>query len=107
MYPIWCIKRLERHISQRAPLAQIAAHIFVHNVNGNRKKLGYTVRKGGFVMLEKLMVKIVMAWLRKEYKKYGGVAFHINGTQKDYPRYLLYTEDELVRVKLIMTWRKI
>lgn len=43
-------------------------------------------------MLEKLIM-----WLcHIEYKRFGQPIFYIKGIEKDYPRHLLYTEDESV-----------
>ena len=43
-----------------------------------------------------MITNFVMWWLSKQYKKYGEAIFCIKGTGKDYPRYLLFTENEAV-----------
>lgn len=45
-----------------------------------------------------MIVKIIMWLCHISYKKYGMPIFYIRGTKKDkdYPKYLLYTEDEKV-----------
>jgi len=50
--------------------------------------------------MDELITKFVMWWLSKECKKYGKAIFYIKGTGKDYPRYLLYTENEAVRNRM-------
>lgn len=42
------------------------------------------------------MIRFVMWVLHLYYKRYGEAIFYIKGTGKDYPRYLLYTEDSEV-----------
>lgn len=44
-----------------------------------------------------MITRFVMWWLSRQRKKYGNKAiFYIRGTGKDYPRYLLFTENESV-----------
>lgn len=40
--------------------------------------------------------KIIMWLCHIRYKKYGMPIFYIKGLENDYPKYLLYTEDENV-----------
>ena len=42
------------------------------------------------------MTRFVMWWLHRRYKKTGMPIYYIKGTKKDYPKYLIYTEDEAV-----------
>lgn len=39
------------------------------------------------------MIRFVMWILHLYYKKYGEAIFYVKGTGKDYPKYLLYTEN--------------
>ena len=41
-----------------------------------------------------MIAKLIMFLCRLQYKKYKKPIFYIKGTNKDYPRYLLYTEDK-------------
>lgn len=43
-----------------------------------------------------MIVKIIMWLCHIKYKKYGKPIFYIKGTGNDYPKYLLYTENENV-----------
>lgn len=43
-----------------------------------------------------MIVKIIMWLCHIKYKKYGKPIFYIKGTENDYPKYLLYTEDKNV-----------
>lgn len=43
-----------------------------------------------------MITRLVMWWIHRQYLKYGEPIFYIRGTDKDYPRYLLYTEDQRV-----------
>ena len=36
---------------------------------------------------------LVMWYLRRQYRKFGKPILYVRGTGKDYPRYILYTED--------------
>lgn len=40
--------------------------------------------------------KFIMWLCHLRYKKYGMPIFYIKGTGKDYPKYLVYTENEFV-----------
>lgn len=40
-----------------------------------------------------MITRFVMWLLHRKYIKYGKPIFYIKGTDKDYPKYLLYTED--------------
>jgi hypothetical protein len=40
--------------------------------------------------------KLIMWLCRIRYHKYNMPIYYIRGTEKDYPRYLLYTEDEYI-----------
>ncbi len=40
-----------------------------------------------------MLLKLVILYLHWQYKRYKQPIFYIKGTGKDYPRYLLYTED--------------
>lgn len=41
-----------------------------------------------------MIIRFIMWLCHIYYKKYGQDIFYINGTGKDYPKYLLYTEKE-------------
>lgn len=41
-----------------------------------------------------MITRFVMWWIHKQYLKHNKPIFFIKGTDKDYPRYLLYTENE-------------
>jgi hypothetical protein len=43
-----------------------------------------------------MIERIIMFLCSIQYKKYKQPIFYIKGTEKQYPRYLLYTEDENV-----------
>lgn len=43
-----------------------------------------------------MIVKIIMWLCHIKYKKYDKPIFYIKGTENDYPKYLLYTENENV-----------
>lgn len=44
-----------------------------------------------------MMIDRFIMWLcHLRYKKYGMPIFYIKGTGKDYPKYLVYTENEFV-----------
>ena len=47
-----------------------------------------------------MIARLIMFLCSMQYKKYGKVIFYINGTEKDYPKYLLYTENESVRNRM-------
>ena len=40
-----------------------------------------------------MLERLVMWWLHRQYLKYDKAIFYSKGTGKDYPKYLLYTED--------------
>jgi hypothetical protein len=42
------------------------------------------------------MIRIVMFILHLYYKKHGEPIFYVKGTDDDFPKYLLYTEDPYV-----------
>ncbi len=44
--------------------------------------------------------KLIMWLLHSRYKKYKKPIFYIKGIDKDYPKYLLYTEDEFIYKKM-------
>lgn len=47
------------------------------------------------------MIDRFIMWLcHLRYKRYGMPIFYIKGTGKDYPKYLVYTEDESVYKKM-------
>lgn len=43
-----------------------------------------------------MILKIVMWYLHRQYKKHKQPIYYIKGYNKDYPKYLLYTENERV-----------
>lgn len=43
-----------------------------------------------------MLSKLIMFLCSIHYKKHGKPIFYIKGTGKDYPKYLLYTENEAV-----------
>lgn len=48
--------------------------------------------------------KIIMWLCHIRYKKYGMPIFYIKGLKKDYPKYLIYTEDEKVYQRMDRFW---
>ena len=50
-------------------------------------------------MIDVMVTKLVMRWIHRRYLKYGETIFYIRGTGRDYPRYLLYTEEPRVYEK--------
>ena len=54
-----------------------------------------------------MILWLVFWWLRKQYKKHGGWIFYIAGTEQDYPRYMLYTEEEEVRGEMKKLWWRV
>lgn len=46
--------------------------------------------------MSKLICRFVMWLMHTRYVKIGEPIFYIRGVGKDYPKYLLYTEDETV-----------
>jgi hypothetical protein len=46
--------------------------------------------------MDKFLLWLVHLYLHYNYKKYRQPILYIKGTGKDYPRYLLYTEDPAV-----------
>lgn len=44
-------------------------------------------------MIGRMITRLVMWWIHRQYLKYGETIFYIRGTGRDYPRYLLYTEE--------------
>ena len=47
-----------------------------------------------------MLVRIAMWILHREYKKYGKPIYYVKGLQKDFPKYLLYTENENVYYRM-------
>lgn len=47
-------------------------------------------------MIGRMITRLVMWWIHRQYFKYGETIFYIRGTGRDYPRYLLYTEEPRV-----------
>ena len=47
-----------------------------------------------------LIDKLIMWLCHKRYKHYGMPIFYIKGLEKDYPKYLIYTESETVYRKM-------
>lgn len=47
-------------------------------------------------MITRMITRIVMWWIHRQYLKYGQTIFYIKGTEGDYPRYMLYTENPRV-----------
>jgi len=47
-----------------------------------------------------MITRLIMWWLHRHYISYGKPIFYIKGSGKDYPRYLLYTEDEEIYKKM-------
>ncbi len=43
-----------------------------------------------------MILRIFLWWLHRQYKKTNQPIYYIKGTGSDYPKYLLYTEDEHV-----------
>lgn len=43
-----------------------------------------------------MIERFIMWYLHKQYMKYGMPTYYIRGTDKDFPRYLLYTENEVM-----------
>jgi hypothetical protein len=43
-----------------------------------------------------MLTKVIMFLCHIHYKKYNQPIFYIRGKEKDYPKYLLYTENENV-----------
>ena len=43
-----------------------------------------------------MIARLVFWWLHKQYTKYNKPIYFIKGNGKDFPKYLLYTEDEHV-----------
>jgi len=41
-----------------------------------------------------MLIRIILFLCRIYYKKHGQPILYIKGTGRDYPRHLLYTEDE-------------
>lgn len=50
-------------------------------------------------MIGRMITKLVMWWIHWQYLKYRETIFYIRGTGRDYPRYLLYTEEPRVYEK--------
>lgn len=55
-------------------------------------------------LIEKILSPLITWLVHKCYKVYGDRIFYIEGTEQDYPKYLLYTEDEEVRKKMKKLW---
>ena len=49
-----------------------------------------------FMERTNIIERFVMWYLHTQYKKYGMPTFYIRGTDEDYPKYLLYTENEVM-----------
>lgn len=47
-----------------------------------------------------MLTRIIIFLCRIKYKKYKKPIFYIRGTDKHYPRYLMYTEVERIRKKM-------
>ena len=43
-----------------------------------------------------MLVRLIMWLCHLNYKKWGKPIYYVKGTGKDYPKYLIYTEDERV-----------
>ena len=43
-----------------------------------------------------MIKRLVIWWLHRQYVKYKQPIFYMKGKGSDYPKYLLYTEDENV-----------
>jgi len=50
-------------------------------------------------MIGRMITRLVMWWIHRQYLKYGETIFYIRGIDRDYPRYLLYTEEPRVYEK--------
>lgn len=46
-----------------------------------------------------MIIKLIMWLCHIQYKKYGQVMFYIKGYDEEYPRYLIYTENERIYKK--------
>ena len=55
--------------------------------------------RSGYERGDGMITRLVMWWIHRQYLKYGEPIFYIRGTDKDYPRYLLYTEEPRVHEK--------
>ena len=55
--------------------------------------------ESGYERGDNMITKLVMWWIHRQYLKYGMPIFYIRGTDSDYPRYLLYTEEPRVYAK--------
>ena len=44
--------------------------------------------------------RFIMLLCHLRYKRYGMPIFYIKGTGKDYPKYLIYTENQIVYKKM-------
>lgn len=47
-----------------------------------------------------MLVRLAMWILHREYKKHRMPIYYVKGLQKDFPKYLLYTEDENVYYRM-------
>lgn len=47
-----------------------------------------------------MLIRLVIWILHREYKKCGNQILYVKGLGKDFPKYLLYTEDEDVYVRM-------
>lgn len=43
--------------------------------------------------MNKIFLRLVIWYLHKQYLRHNQPIFYIKGTEKDFPKYLLYTED--------------
>lgn len=51
--------------------------------------------------MKNMMIDRFIMWIcHMRYKKYGCPIFYIRGTDRDFPKYLIYTEDENVYKKM-------
>ena len=50
--------------------------------------------------MKKMIDRFIMWLCHLRYKRYGMPIFYIKGTGKDYPKYLVYTENEFVYKKM-------
>ena len=47
-----------------------------------------------------MIIRFIIWYMSRLYKKGGWPLYEINGTGEDYPKYLLYTENERCRDKM-------
>lgn len=51
-------------------------------------------------MIHKIVVRLIIWYMSRVYKKAGTPIYEIVGDGKYYPKYLMYTENEYVRDRL-------